>query len=420
MIEDSFIPAVACAAANHRKAKDKDMRRQDFLYAAIFMLAVAVTIPSAQAQTFTPLHDFTGGTDGAFPQGAVVQDAVGNLYGTTISGGIGDGTVYKIDSTGRETILFTFNAFVSGINPASALIQDQAGNLYGIADGGPGGAGVVFKLSQQGDEQLLFAFQGGLTNHNPKVPTGGLLMDRFGNIYGTTLFGGHGNCQLDCGTIFRLDTAGKLHVLYQFTGGSDGSQPFGPLVHDADGNLYGVAQTGGDLSCPEVPRIGCGTVFKLGRNRELAVLHTFQGGEDGASPRPGLLLDAAGNLYGTAGLGGLSKNGIVFKISVDGTYTILHQFARQEGTTPNGALVSDEAGNIYGTTQLGGTHNLGTVFELSPDGQLKVLHAFAGGVDGAVPFAGVIRNAAGHLFGTADKNFLIQQIQGGSVFEITP
>lgn len=394
------------------------MQRQNYLCAAIFMLAV--TIPSAQAQTFIPLHDFTGGTDGAFPQGALVRDALGNLYGTTTSGGIGDGTVYKIDSTGRETVLFTFDAFVSGITPASALIQDRAGNIYGIADGGPGGAGVVFKLSPQGNEEVLFAFQGGLTNHNPKVPTGGILLDRFGNIFGTTLFGGQGNCQLDCGTIFRLDTAGKLHVLYQFTGGADGSQPFGPMVHDADGNLYGVAQSGGDLSCPEFPRVGCGTVFRLGKNRELTVLHTFHGGEDGASPRAGLLIDAAGNLYGAAGIGGTSKNGTVFKISSDGTYTILHQFTAQEGTTPNGALVSDEAGNLYGTAQLGGAHNLGTVFQLSPDGQLKVLHSFTGGVDGAVPFAGVIRDARGRLYGTAVKNFLIQQIQGGSVFAITP
>ena len=137
-------------------------------------------------------------------------------------------------------------------------------------------------------------------------------------------------------------------------------------------------------------------------------------------PRPGLLLDAAGNLYGTAGVGGTSNNGTLFKIAADGEYSILHQFTRAEGTTPNGSLIQDEAGNLYGTAQQGGAQNLGTAFQLSPDGQLKVLHNFTGGLDGAVPFAGLIRDSAGHLFGTADKNFLIQQIQGGSVFEITP
>ena len=395
------------------------MNANIFVFATL-SLTLAAAIPPAQAQTITPLHNFTGAPDGAFPQGALVRDRAGNLYGTTTSGGNGDGTVYKIDNTGRETVLFNFDAFVSGINPTSALIQDRAGNLYGIADGGPGGAGVVFRVSPTGDQKVLFAFQGGLDNHNPKVPTGGLFMDRSGNIYGTTLFGGTGgNCHLDCGTIFRLDTAGHLQVLYAFTGGNDGSQPFGPLVHDGSGNLYGVAQAGGDLSCPEFPRVGCGTVFRLNKNG-LTVLHTFHGGEDGAMPRPALLLDATGNLYGTAGVGGTSNNGTLFKIAADGEYSILHHLTRAEGTTPNGSLILDEAGNLYGTAQQGGAQNLGTVFQLSPDGQLKVLHNFTGGLDGAVPFAGLIRDSAGHLFGTADKNFLIQQIQGGSVFEITP
>ena len=180
-----------------------------------------------------------------------------------------------------------------------------------------------------------------------------------------------------------------------------------------------MAQTGGNLACQEVPRIGCGTVFKLGKNRELTVLHTFQGGTDSASPRPGLLLDATGNLYGAAGLGG-AKNGIVFKISIDGSYTVLHRFSLMEGMTPNGSLAADEAGNLYGTTQLGGAHNLGTVFELTPGGMLLVLHGFTGDLDGAVPLAGLIRDEAGNLYGTADKNLMIQQIQGGSVFKVTP
>jgi len=385
---------------------------------AMFLLTVAIS--TAPAQTFTPLHDFTGGTDGAFPQAALIRDAAGNLFGTTTSGGIGDGTVFKIDSTGKETILFAFDAFVSGINPTSALIQDLAGNLYGIADGGPGGSGVVYKLSQQGQQELLFAFQGGLTNRNPKVPTGGLFMDDSGDIFGTTLFGGPGNCQLGCGTVYRLDQAGKLQVLYQFTGGADGNQPFGPLVHDADGNLYGVAQAGGNLACPEAPRTGCGTIFKLSKNGGFKVLHTFEGGLDGAAPRAGLFRDASGNLYGSTAEGGSTNSGTLFKIATDGTYGILHQFGRKEGIAPNGALISDEAGNLYGTAQLGGAHNLGTVFELSLDGQLKVLHAFRGGFDGATPFAGVIRDAEGHLYGTAVKNSLIQTIQGGSAFRITP
>src|SRR5262249_12244901 len=150
----------------------------------------------------------------------------------------------------------------------------------------------------------------------------------------------------------------------------DGSQPSGPLVQDADGTLYGVARSGGNLSCAEFPGTGCGTVFKLSKNRQFTVLHTFQGGKDGASPEAGLLLDADGNLYGTTARGGKSEHGLVFKISKDGTYRVLHRFSRQEGTTLNGGLVSDEQRNLYGTAQSGGAHNLGTVFKLSADGKV--------------------------------------------------
>jgi len=386
------------------------------LCAGLLALATVAAMP-AHAQTFTVLHEFNGAADGANPEGELLRDAAGNLYGTTFAGGIGEGTVFRIDATGAETVLFTFDAFVSGANPASALVQDEAGNLLGIADEGPGGSGVVFKLSPQGQEELLFAFQGGL-DRNARVPSGGIRMDKAGNIFGTTLFGGNGRCQFGCGTVFRLDSTGTLHVLHNFSGGADGREPSGPLVTDADGNLYGVAQAGGAV-CPESPRTGCGVVFELGRTRELTILHTFQGGADGATPQPGLLRDAAGNLFGAAAAGGTGGSGLVFEISSDGTYTVLHAFTGQDGTTPNGGLVADPAGNLYGTAQGGGARDLGTVFVLSRSGRVKVLHAFTGDLDGAFPLAGVIRDAAGNLYGTAVKNFLVQQ-QNGVVFEITP
>lgn len=390
--------------------------RKSIFHVAVFALASAFTTPAVQAQDFTVLHEFNGATDGANPEGSLLLDASGNLYGTTFAGGIGQGTVFKIDTAGRQTTLFTFSAFETGSNPASPLIQDDEGNLLGIADIGPGGAGVVYKLSPAGEQELLLAFQGS-TGRNARVPSGGIRRDKFGNIFGTTLFGGTGRCQFGCGSVFRLDTAGALHVLYTFSGGADGSKPFGPLLQDADGSLIGVAQSGGNLSCPVSPQLGCGTVFKLSRNRQLTVLHTFQGGADGATPQPGLLRDAAGNLYGAASAGGTGENGVLFKISSDGTYTVLHAFTGMDGSVPNGGLVSDPAGNLYGTAQMGGARGLGTVFALSPAGEVSVLHAFTGDLDGAFPLSGVIRDDAGHLFGTAVKNFLIQQ-QNGVVFEI--
>jgi len=378
-----------------------------------------VFVPSAKAQTFKVLHEFNGQSDGALPEGALLRDAAGNLFGTTFAGGeLGEGTVYKIDTTGAETVLFTFSAFESGSNPASPLIQDQSGNLVGIADEGPGGAGIVYKLSPLGDQTLLFSFQGG-TGRNARVPSGGLFLDKSGNIFGTTLFGGNGTCQFGCGTIYRLDTAGTLRVLHSFSGGSDGSKPFGPLVRDAAGNLYGVAKSGGDLSCPEFPQSGCGTVFKLTPNGVFTVLHRFHGGTNGATPQAGLLLDAARNLFGAAAAGGFSENGLVFKISSTGTYTVLHRFTGKDGKTPNGGLVSDPAGNLFGTAQSGGVDGLGTAFEMTASGQVRVLHTFTGDLDGAFPLAGLIRDANGNLFGTAVKNFLIDQFNG-DVFEITP
>lgn len=387
---------------------------------AIVMLILAATLTAAGAQTFTVLHQFDGDlNDGAFSEGSVIRDAVGNLYGTTTN----PGTVFKIDRSGKESVLAFLNGGSGGIFPTGSLTLDSTGNLYGVAAGGSGGAGVVYKLSPRGEETVLFAFQGGLDNTNPKLPAGGVLLGKNGNVIGTAQFGNKLTCQIGCGSIFRLDATGKIHFLHKFAGGPDGGNPIGPLVQDASGNVYGVTQSGGDRSCPDSffdQPTGCGVVFKIDRRHLLTVLHTFTGRSDGAIPQGGLLLDAAGNLFGTTLKGGGSDIGTIYEISKDGIYTVLHRFTQADGQNPNGGLVSDPNGNLYGTAQLGGDQALGTVFELTRNGNLRVLHSFQGLEDGAVPLAGLFRDQQGHLYGTTVKNFLIQTVQGGCVFEITP
>jgi len=391
------------------------------LFAAMLALVLAVTAP-AQAQHFHVLHEFTNTPDGAAPQGALVRDQAGNLYGTTTFGGPSSaGTVYKIDPTGQETVLFAFD-ITNGAAPRSAMILDGAGNLYGTAGAGPNDEGVIFRVSPSGEQTVLFDFPE-KTGIDPINPNGSLIMDSRGNLYGATLLGGNGNCILGCGSIYRLDRGGNARMLYQFKGGSDGLSPLGSLVADANGNLYGVAQVGGDFNCsnPEFAGEGCGTVFRLARNGTFTVLHAFHGGADGEIPQAGLLFNTVtGNLYGAASGGSKSGDGdgVVFQISSKTGYTVLHRFKGTDGRTPNGELTFDETGNIYGTTQAGGSQGFGTAYVMNPAGRLKVLHNFTGGMDGLGPLGGLLRDPAGNLFGTTVKNLLETQ-KNGDVFVIT-
>jgi uncharacterized repeat protein (TIGR03803 family) len=201
----------------------------------------------------TVLYTFTGTDgDGAFPYGALVRDGSGNLYGTTLNGGdSNNGTVFKLDITGKETILHSFNG-TDGASPQSALILDQAGNLYGTA-------GTVFKIDTAGNNfSVLYAFSGGADGSEAY---GALVMDKAGNLYGTTVEGGSPTCNfgLGCGVVFKLDTTGKETVLHRFSGGKDGALPASGLIHDSAGNLYGTAPRGGSNACNG----GCGVVFKI-------------------------------------------------------------------------------------------------------------------------------------------------------------
>jgi uncharacterized repeat protein (TIGR03803 family) len=253
----------------------------------------------------TVLHSFTGTPDGAIPRAALVRDAAGNLYGTTVFGGasIGYGTVFKLDTTGKETVLHSFTA-TDGSGPVAALVRDAAGNLYGTtAYGGASLSGTVFKLDTSGTETVLHSFTG---RADGAIPYAALVRDHAGNLYGNTAYGGASGY----GTVFKLDTTGRETVLHSFTGASDGASPFDALVRDPAGNLYGTATFGGDPFCSS----GCGTVFKLDTTGKETVLHSFTGRADGAIPA-GLVRDPAGNLYGTTYYGGAFGYGVVFKLT---------------------------------------------------------------------------------------------------------
>src|SRR5271157_94942 len=207
----------------------------------------------------TVLYSFTGtGGDGASPRAGLLPDAQGNLYGTTSLGGdlacnapAGCGTVFKLDRTGKETVLYSFTGGADGGRPVAGLVQDAQGNLYGTtASGGdlaclaPYGCGTVFKVDMTGNETVLYSFTG--TGGDGIQPLAGLVLDTLGNLYGTTSQGGDPACTNGCGTVFKVDTTGKETVLYSFTGiGGDGVQPLATLVLDAQGNLYGTTFYGG-------------------------------------------------------------------------------------------------------------------------------------------------------------------------------
>jgi len=340
------------------------------------MVAGLLASSPAQGQTYRVLHAFTGGTDGETPYfSTVVHDAAGNFYGMTPYGGaFGAGIVFKLDRAGKETVFHTFGGGKDGSVPFFGLIADAAGNLYGAtAGGGVYGSGTVFKLSAAGRETLLYSFTGMADGGSPDA----VVRDTAGNLYGGTAGGANPSCTFGCGTVFELDTTGKLTVLHSFTGVPDGFSPQAPFILDVAGNLYGTTAYGGDPACNG--GAGCGTVFKVDTAGTETILHSFSGGIDGGYSPSGLVLDGAGNLYGTTAEGGANGAGVVFEIDNTGTESVLYSFTGgADGFLPFGGVLMDAAGNFYGTTYSGGAYGYGTIFEVDSTGVETVLHSFAG------------------------------------------
>jgi uncharacterized repeat protein (TIGR03803 family) len=377
--------------------------------AVLSLFASLICSPLLMAQNFTVLHSFTG-ADGASPDGGLRLDTLGNLYGTTASGGSHNlGTIFKLKTNGTEVVLHSFSGYSSdGFGPFASLIRDAGGNFLGTTfEGGNGlcglrflpvGCGTVFKLDTTGHESTLYSFQG-LDGASPQAA---LVRDSSGNLYGTTASGGtHGD-----GTVFKLTASGTETVLHNFTFGADGALPHSTLVLDGSGNLIGATYEGGYFNNSLCASSGCGVIFKMTTTGSETVLHRFTGGTDGALPYAGLIRDGSGNLYGTTVQGGNTACdsgygcGMLFKLDTTGKKIALHRFNRTDGAHPYSPLIRDSSGNLYGTTSQGGAHNKGTVFKLAPSGTFTVLHSFSG-PDGATPLSGLIRNAAGTLYGTA-------------------
>jgi uncharacterized repeat protein (TIGR03803 family) len=257
------------------------------------------------------------------------------------------------------------------------------------------------------------------------TPLAGLLMDAAGNLYGTTKYGGsHEGCpgKWQCGAVFKLDTNGVETVLYNFTG-PDGSNPTSNLIMDAKGNLYGTTEFGGDTSnCVGTGSAGCGVVFKLSGTKE-TVLYRFTGGADGALPWPGVIMGAAGALYGTTNSGGATGGGVAFKL-VGKRETVLHSFCSEnnckDGTYLTSGLIMDAKGDLYGIAADGGDVNCdypygcGVVFKLTGKKE-TVLYSFNGSPDGANPVAALFMDAGGDLYGTTYNG---GDTNGGTVFEV--
>jgi uncharacterized repeat protein (TIGR03803 family) len=346
----------------------------------------------------------------------VIRDAAGNLYGTTYSGGtlgcgigLGCGTVFKLDPTGKETILHKFTGMPDGNLPAAGLILDAASNLYGTTyAGGDHDGGTVFKVEPNGKAIVLHSFTG---HPDGQGPVASLIGDAKGNLYGTTYYGGDPACGYvwGCGTVFRVDASGKETVMHRFTGVDGGYYPAAGLVRDSAGNLYGTTYTGGAN--------GFGVVFQLDSTGHETVLHPFTGGTDGGYPL-GELIASADLLFGTTGVGGAFGFGTVFKMDKTGNETVLYSFTGgADGRSPLTGLVHDTAGNFYGTTEQGGAFHYGAVFEVDSAGKETVLHSFTYGADGSFPVAGVVLDAAGNVYGTTNNGGINGE---GIVFKIVP
>jgi uncharacterized repeat protein (TIGR03803 family) len=403
--------------------------------AAIPNLAASQADNNFSKVAFSVLHSFQGGLDGANPgYGGLIFDSSGNLYGATTQGGNGGGlcgggcgTIFKIDPSGDETILYRF----SGENddakyPYGTPLRDPAGNFYGTSWGGGSsgnacnnyGCGTVWMLSAAGKEHVVYNFTGG---SDGATPTAGLSLGTDGRVYSTTHNGGI----QQAGVIFAIDRSGAESVVHSFEPFTeDGVNTWSGLVRDPAGNFYGMTLAGGGSNPNCGGEFGCGVIYEITETGTETILYHFTGLADGMWPYGGLIRDEEGNLYG-ASQGGTGQYGTIFKLDSSGNFTVLHTFAGgAAGADPLATLLRDAAGNLYGTTSHGGGFGsecaggfgCGTVFVLTNSGKFSVLHSFTGGADGWDPVAPLAFDSSGNLYGTTGNG---GTYDAGVVFKIS-
>ncbi len=422
----------------------------------------------------TVLYAFTGGADGGNPYAGIILDSAGNLYGTTVNGGLtncpgGCGVAYKVTPSGQETVLYSFTGGADGANPYAGLIRDPAGNLYGTTSegGGSGGApggGVVYKLSPTGQETVLHTFGSGSAAPpgvertgivrdstgnlygtdsggvyeieangrykslatfycknigDDEYPWSGLTLDSAGNLYGTTTQTFTGPCSgPKYGVVYKLTPAGRLTTLYEFPGAS--AWDFGgPPTAPAPANPGVVLDSAGTIY-GITPNGGVsGMIYKIGASGVIT-LHNFTGAASGTGPDP-VAISPAGGFYGSTFYGGPANAGVVYEIDSGGREKVLYSFTGgADGKYPNGPVARDSGGNIYGATSDGGAANLGVVYKVTPSGQFTLLHSFTGGADGAIPESGVILGSDGNLYGSTTNGGTGSQtgVQEGVIFKM--
>lgn len=333
------------------------------------------------------LHTFTGGDDGGGLTSTLILDSQHNLYGTTAGGGKGGvGVVFELSAVGAEKVLYSFHG-ADGSHPHAGVLRDDAGKLFGTTvDGGAFGGGVAYEVSPQGVERVLHSFGHGTDGINPY---GALVRDAAGNLYGTTAAGG----TFGGGIVFELRRNGREIILHSFGAVSDGASPFGGLLLDSSGNLFGVTMNGGSG--------GSGVLFKIAASGAYQTLTNFHNAVGGGFPAAGIIRGPAGNFFGTLAYGGKRGGGVVFEVDSNGNETVLHNFGTGSGGyEPDGDLTGDPLGNLYGTTAVNGE-----IFKVTAAKKTVVLATIG------TSQSGLVRDSAGHLYGTAGA---------GIVFEFIP